>query len=839
MKCFFDLSVPWYIKKISPVKKLDAEAIAKLSEKSSDESEGWLEAKMPAQVHEILLKYGKIPDEVAIGLADDCKWVAENDWIYKCVFSINDISKKTYINFKGLDTVVNVYLNSRHIAYHNDMFIPLKKEITGMIKEVNVLLLHFHSPVEYIKESEMKPEWEGKVKPYKLIRKPGVDFIDYLGAKPYLIPIGVYDDIQLEIADDIEILDMDLKATVNGDYSCGLISADVKGSNSYRDTRLHLTVTNPSGELVSDVNVPVHNTGGKSWKVKTQLRIDNPDIWQPRGYGVQNLYEVKAEVLVGSLCKDRILKRTGFRNIKIKGAFDFEINGKAIKLWGACFAPITGISHCWDRDKAIKLLDMAENANMNILRMWGEGTPYPDEFYDEADKRGILIWQEFFHGNGMQPDTREFVNLCRSEAEFLINRLKHRPSILMWCGGNEGIMGGELDCPDCEQIGSEIYMRDYRKICEKLDPDRFYIENSPSGGDFTNDPSAGDYHGYDTWLYIPGQQYPVMYTEHIRTSPPVLRSLRRFIKEEDLWPAGFVDIAKHGEKYPLPDAWMARTTGSMETKTGPVELFYNADSPEELVYKFEAAHALEMRKGIEMCRIGREPGNTNQERRSMGHLVWKLNDTWPLIYCSIIDYYLEPGIPYYSVKRGYQPVMVCFDIKDHIYLWVVNDSAEDIKGTVTFKMFNPGENIFTKERKQEILIRPGHSENVFNLDVFGEFKRDNILYACLENEKGDSLASAVDFVDIERHMTFPDATIGITVAGSTLLIATDLFAHCVELTGNAKGDEFGWLFEDNYFDLMPGETKKVRILGGHREGVIYAKAHYSKIKTSVKYSCCN
>jgi hypothetical protein len=68
-----------------------------------------------------------------------------------------------------------------------------------------------------------------------------------------------------------------------------------------------------------------------------------------------------------------------------------------------------------------------------------------------------------------------------------------------------------------------------------------------------------------------------------------------------------------------------------------------------------------------------------------------------------------------------------------------------------------------------------------------------------------------------------------------LIITTDLFAHCVELSGNDNGDEFGWLFEDNYFDLLPGEVKRVRILGRHKSGTISAKPHFSSHK--VKVNC--
>jgi hypothetical protein len=55
------------------------------------------------------------------------------------------------------------------------------------------------------------------------------------------------------------------------------------------------------------------------------------------------------------------------------------------------------------------------------------------------------------------------------------------------------------------------------------------------------------------------------------------------------------------------------------------------------------------------------------------------------------------------------------------------------------------------------------------------------------------------------------------------------------LTGDADGDASGWFFEDNYFDLLPGETKVVRILGQHAEGRITAKPWYSPHATQVEW----
>ena len=71
--------------------------------------------------------------------------------------------------------------------------------------------------------------------------------------------------------------------------------------------------------------------------------------------------------------------------------------------------------------------------------------------------------------------------------------------------------------------------------------------------------------------------------------------------------------------------------------------------------------------------------------------------------------------------------------------------------------------------------------------------------------------------------------------GEFILVKSRKFARCVELTGEEAGDAFGWIFTDNYFDLFPGEVKKVRILGRHKQGVIGARGIYDENTATCRY----
>ena len=116
---------------------------------------------------------------------------------------------------------------------------------------------------------------------------------------------------------------------------------------------------------------------------------------------------------------------------------------------------------------------------------------------------------------------------------------------------------------------------------------------------------------------------------------------------------------------------------------------------------------------------------------------------------------------------------------------------------------------------------------------FGEFaffSKDCILFASFVAEEKSQETVCIDYADIERHLRFPEPELEIAAEGDILWISARHFARCVEITGEDQGDPFGWLFEDNYFDMLPGQKRGIRILGEKSEGTLTVKSHYGKKK---------
>ncbi len=852
MKKLYKLKYNWRVKCIEPTDRLSRAQLEALGNEGAEGEDGWYAAQMPMQIQDVLIEAGVIENPAETGNAEKCLWVAEKDWIYRAGFKAEKNGGRAFLSFEGLDTLADVYLNGRHIASHCDLYLPLRVEVSDLLEAENMLAIHFHSPHEYLKKTALRPEWEGKVPKYKLLRKSIHDFFNYLGMPPYFTHMGVYGDIVLNIADSAEIIEADVEQELSEDFKRARIRVGMKCAGDAGEYMAKVMLVSPGGKVAGEEvqTVWLHEGRGSAG---IEITFDEPELWWPANHGGQPLYQLEMTLENSSGVLDRMTRRIGFRKIELKGPLDFLINGRAIKLYGSVIMPIHGVSYCWDEERGLEIAEKAAFANMNILRIWHEGgVTYPDSLYDEFDKRGILIWQDFFATYSHMPDDEDYRSLCRLEAECLVKRLKHRPCILLWCGGNETLLGAEL-AYNLEKTtagagrndfdfgksyeglhGSRIFLEDYKEVCRRLDPDRFYLENSPWGGVFSNDPRVGDAHGWDTEYYYSGTEVSYFLTENCRSVIPVKRSLERIVGRKNLWPEGYTGLHRHSDAAPIPSEWQKHTSGGMvrwiARETGD---FYNAENTDELIYMINAAQEKYVKRSLGNCRRGRLSTEPDGPRRSAGHLLLRMNDTFPSMFCGLLDYYLEAGMPYYALKRLYEPVLLSFDIGDSIYLWAVNDGPEDIEADVEFRLFDPDANAFCAEITSKAAVRSGESKKLFDLDSLRFFKRSCILYACMKDGNGRVIARANDCVELERFVKFPDAGLDIKIGNRTLAITADRFARCIELLGNEDGDEFGWFFEDNYFDLLPGEVKYVKIMGRHEKGTITAKAHYSTKASTV------
>jgi hypothetical protein len=740
------------------------------------------------------------------------------------------------LHFHGLDTFVDIYFNGKHLCFHDDCYLPLRLDITDLLADENHLLLHFRAARAYMETSEpfarLKEQQKGAF--IRAPRKPAEDFGFFNGAKPSFESVGVYAPVQMEIIDEAELAPPAPSVRVNVDeaLTTGTVQIDADLAGTAGDVRLEAKLTDPDGAEVASAQTQLALDDSGIATASCGLTVEQPRLWYPLTCGDQPLYQLELTLLRDGQVRDRWRREIGFRRLEMTGEFDFRVNNIPVKLWGANFTPLPRPGQRWDREAASRTMQWVANAGMPSIRAWGPSQPLNEHLLEEADRLGILVWMEFAHTGGPFPDDEHFFSLCRAEAEHWVRAWKHHPSVLLWCGGNETYLGIDCSAPEADRGDLDLFENQYREVCKRLDPDREYVVNSPYGGSFGNDAAAGDIHVRDYDWFHPGVDFPRLVTENIRITVPLRPTLEKHLGKDLKWPEGFTGARTRFEDPAIPADWieaMCPNAHWVNSRVGYVGDFYQADGTvESLLFRLGAGTARFIRKYIEQLRRGKEHHQADADRRTMGYYWWKLNDTFPMIYASLIDDQLQPNFAYYAFRRAISPLLLSFDVGGQVRIWLVNDTGAPAAGTLSVRELDQRGLDVRNEVKWDIEAQPGQSLLVGDLRSFGQFYNKNPLLAELTDPDGNILARAVDYVAPDRENWFFPAGLKLTRDGDDLIVSADQMARWVHIEGD---NGLAWAPDDNFFDVVPGRKKRLSLLGPGKPTRIQARSPYGDTET--------
>lgn len=804
------LSDGWYIKQLDS----DTPDVAVLMREVAVPDDTWLAARMPAQVHDVLLAHGRISDPHVSMNAADSAWVGERDWAYACRFASPDRrGRPVLLRFGGLDTLVAAYLNGVHIGRFANMFRTYQLDVRDQLKppgEPNILLLIFSSALRFVQNVEQPPEHVSRLVPYKYLRKAANDFTTYLGARPHFVKVGVYRDVALDLPDRAWIENICVRCALAPDLARATVHVAVETGGA--EALLGWTLVDPAGQDVARGTAASAEGGFR-------IDVDQPHLWWPWTHGTPHLYQLQVTLGVAGEVVDSQSLQVGVRNVQValrdpatgESRFQFTINGQPIFLRGANWVPVEGMSHCWQQDRALRLLDLAQHGQMNILRVWGGGYVPPAAFYEECDRRGMLIWQDFMFEYGMHPTgTAAFDATCRAEVEDVVRALRNHSCILLWAGGNENYMGWDFDFGDAPAVGRALFEDIIPEVCARLDPTRYYHPSSPYGGPAPNWPLEGDWHDYTWRYYSHGSAIPLFVSENGAASAPPLSSMRRFLTEDELWPAGHDPTIRTPGQPAWPPLWQYRSVNDAWEKVGPVTEFCDPASAADLVRVLGTAHGEYLQRNVERYRRGVPAGSSAAGRRCWGNMIWRLNDAWPILYFSVVDYYLTPKIAYYFLRRAYAPVLVCFDrTPDSLAVWVVNDSPQPVTGVLQLRRLDLDGTV-RGEVAVEVTVAAGESRRCLETVDLGPLV---LRHECLAATFAGSVVTHL--LIGERYLHLLPAHLQVVPTGDGRIeLTTDVFARQVALEIPGRPDT---LFEDNYFDMAPGQRRTIAVWGEPRD----------------------
>lgn len=751
-------------------------------------------AAVPGSVHTDLLAAGLIADPYLDDNERLLAWIGTADWRYTTHFEWSPVGhEREDLVFEGLDTVATIVLNGVELGRTFNMHRTYRFDARAALREGdNELVVTFASPIKYADRMSLELGYRPHVNhhPYNAIRKMACSFGWDWGLDT--ATAGIWRPVSLHSWSGARLAAVRPLATADGHVA---VHVDV----DREDATVPLTLTATVGGQSASIQVD-----GRS--ALLELDLEKPELWWPRGYGEQPLYDLEVTLSVGDVVVDTFVTRIGFRDVELDTAADehgapfrFVVNGQAVYIKGANWIPDDAFPNRVDRARYAARLDQAEVANLNLLRIWGGGIFESSEFYAECDERGIMVWQDFLFACAAYSEQEPMRSEIVAEVRDNVVRLLPHPSLVLWNGNNENIWGyydwgweGRLEGKDW---GLGYYLELFPALLAELDPHRPYTPGSPfSPSDpsgvtiHPNDPDNGSAHQWEHWNRVDYTDYrnhvPRFVAEFGWQGPPTWSTLTRAISDDPLTPES-PGMLLHQKALDGND----KLTDGLVT-----HLPYQNDT-EDWHWAMSLNQATAVNVNIEHLR--------SWSPRNMGTVVWQLNDCWPVTSWAAVDGDGRAKPLLYAMKHGYRDRLVTVQPRgDGLSAVIVNDSPHEWAGPLQLELRGfAGELVASTTVEVAVAARETVSVAVPAEVAAASVPNAQLLVATLGDERGiwfyvearDSLLAAPEF---ETAVERTSSGYRVTVTAGTLL--RDLSLLVDKLDAAASVDEM-------LVTLLPGE----------------------------------
>lgn len=624
-----------------------------------------IEATVPGNFELDLMREGIIPDlYFSTNTLEAQKFENLHCWYYTTVY-IEDTN--SYIEFEGIDTVADIYVNGVFVKSVDNMFISHRvypefhkgtNEIVVHIKPVTIEARKYRVPAG---SNMLNYNYAGAY-----MRKPAHSF--GWDIMPRIVTSGLWKDVKIKPIKADEIVEVylatcginDNNASMNI-YVCTEMSNDFAQDYTYKVQG----VCKESSFMVED--------GFFHTSAQKQFEIENCKLWWPKPMGEPNLYDVRVTLYYKGKEVDTYSFKVGIRIVELdmtpatdkngNGKFGFIINGKPVFVLGTNWVPLDAF-HSRDKERLPKALEMLDDIGCNMVRCWGGNLYESHEFFDFCDSHGIMVWQDFSMGCGAYPLDEVFAEKLREEATVEVKRLRNHASLVLWAGDNEcdiaySWIGMRRD-PNINYLTREVMKR----VVASHDYSRLYLPSSPYVSEESynsGDDVLPENHLWGPRDYFKGEFYRDTFCHfasetgyHGFNSPD---SLRKFLKapevifNEDGTPTSEYLVHASCMQDNMNDPYSYRIKLAYDQV---VTLFGKAEEKfEDFVKQSQISQAEAKKYFIEKFRIGKG--------KRTGIIWWNLVDGWPQVSDAIVDYYYTKKLAYSYIKRSQEPVCIMID----------------------------------------------------------------------------------------------------------------------------------------------------------------------------------
>jgi exo-1,4-beta-D-glucosaminidase len=816
----------------------DTKASAETISTVGFDAASWHKTSVPATVVGALVTDNTYPD-ADYGM--NLKTIPGMDYSSKSFFALQDMPKDspfkcswwyrtefpspagvenaaTWLHFLGINYRANIWLNGKKIAGDKDVagtYRAYEFDVSKHLKagKNNALALEISAP--------------GK-------NDLGITWVDWNPTPPDK-NMGIWKEVFLTTSGDVTVRNPYVASKLGDGYTTAWLTA----SADLRNVADHPVQGNLKYEMAGvRISQPVTLQGGQTKTVRftseqfAPLHLAHPQLWWPYSMGEANLYSATLTFEIAGQTSDVASTTFGIREVTSEltseGGRLFKINGRKVLIRGAAWAP--DMLFRWSSAKLDADLAYVRDMGMNTIRL--EGRLDREEFYTKTDRLGILVmpgwtccdaWEQW----SKWKDEQRAVSAESLKSQIRI--LRQHPSVFVWLNGSDNPPPAAVE-------------KTYLEILEDLDWQNPSVSSASATATTVTGKSGvkmtGPYEYVPPVYWLADKKAGGAYGYNTETSPgpaiPPRESLERFIPKDHLWPIDeYWNYHAGGERFTTVNVF----TDGLNRRYG------QATSLDDYLRKAQAVTYDGQRAMFEAY--------ARNKYTSTGVIQWMLNNAWPSLIWHLYDYYLVPAGGYFGTKKACEPVHIQYSYDDNSVA-VINGTFSAINGLqASAKIYNIDAQ--EKAAKEAVIdAPPDSSKKAFDLpavtglsntyflrlrlqDSAGKLLSDNFYWLSTKPDtldwahKQDTVYTPQkDFADLTGLNSLPP----VKVEATSALIAsvheptlplirrvtvrnpgqTIAFMIHLRLTSGKGGDDVvPVLWEDNYFSLLPGETRELTV----------------------------
>lgn len=767
------------------------------------QTEDWVIATVPGTVLSSFVNVGAVPDpnfaDNQLQLSESYFW---SDFWYRDEFEVPATFKgeHVFLNFDGINWKAQVYLNGQYVGKIEGAFLRGRFEVTELLvpgKNVLAVKIIRNAHPGAVKEKTFS--YSDKNGGYLGADNPtfhasiGWDWIPTIRGRN----IGIWNDVTLTAAGAVTMDAPYVSAVLPlPDTTSATLNAEIRLRNHRKEA--------VSGELsfsMADIHIVKKVELGPEEERSVvltpdeygALKMEHPQLWWPNGYGEPYLYEATFSFRTAEGVSQQQTFKVGIRQMSYRdenGRLQIYVNGRRFVGKGGNWGFSESNLNYRGREYETAVAYHAD-MNLTMIRNW-VGMIGDEEFYEACDRHGIMIWQDFWLANPVDGPDPFYPGMFVENAEDYVFRIRQHASIGIYCGRNEGH-------PD------PYFNKELERIVTEEHPGLLYIPGSADTG----------VSGHGPYRLLPYEEYfkmarpdEKMHTERGMPNVMTYEGLKRTFSEEALWPQcgqwGLHDFTMGG-------AQSCRTFNQMVEGYG---------------------HPSDVRDFAEYAQWANYDGHRSMfEARSvsrMGLLMWMSHPCWPSMTWQTYDYYFEPTAAYFGIKKACEPLHIQWNRADdqvEVVNWSAGMHQELVAEASLYNM--DGSLVWTDSR--ELDSREDTTIPVFALDFTG--KLSPVHFIRLRLREGERVVSenfythSLNGHDYTALQQLPEVRLSVKrsevscrngVCSQVIRLENSTEVPALMIRLNLLGRRSGKqilpvIYEDNYFSLLPGESRTVRV----------------------------